>query len=145
MSVHQELNRTGSTEEQRDDTGGPRTTKQSCPCTHSKSLMKIGCGIFHSENIKHFWLPIGNRYAASCGKFATVKMVGQHSRLSAGSTRPYWQGKRLSPNTLFGSALRNWLWLDSKITPNWMILNHETLDSPSTADLRLVCLIMEAV
>ena len=46
MSVHQELNRTGSTEERSDDTGGRRTTKKSCPCTHSKSFTKIRCGFF---------------------------------------------------------------------------------------------------
>ena len=38
MLVHQELNHTGSTEERSDDTGGRRTTKQSCPCTHFKIL-----------------------------------------------------------------------------------------------------------
>jgi hypothetical protein len=37
----QELNLEGSTEEQRDDTGGHRPTKQSWPCTHLKTSVII--------------------------------------------------------------------------------------------------------
>ena len=41
MSVHQELNRTGSTEEQSDDTGGRRTTKQQLGQGHIVMLVAV--------------------------------------------------------------------------------------------------------